>query len=424
MTGKLARRMQRVKPSAIRELLRLGADPGIISFGGGYPDPDAFPRAELARAYQQALIDVGSSSLQYATSQGLEQLRSQVAARMQRDGVACSADEVLIVQGAQQGLDLIAKLLINRGDGIVTENPTFLGALIAFNPCQPRYAAVAMDGEGMRVDRLEAALAHTPHAKLLYVIPDFQNPTGTSMSLARRRALVEFANRHDLMILEDSPYRDIRFAGQAVPPIKRFDTEDRVFYVGSFSKIIAPGLRLGWVVASRALIEKLGLLKLAADTQCSTINMTATSLLLASFDLDAHIARVSERYRRKKAVMLETIRRTFPPEVRCTDPEGGLFTWLTFPDGFDAGRFLYDEAIPKAKAAYVPGASFFPLRQRPNHARLSYATQREEDIVRGITALGTVLHEEQARGWPHCAAGAGRSKTSTGGSRGTEARAD
>ncbi|MDE2295117.1 MAG: PLP-dependent aminotransferase family protein [Gammaproteobacteria bacterium] len=405
MTGKLARRMQRVKPSAIRELLRLGADPQIISFGGGYPDPDSFPRAELASAYQQALLEVGSSSLQYATSQGLERLRSQVAARMQREGVACSADEVLIVQGAQQGLDLIAKLLINRGDGIVTENPTFLGALIAFNPCQPRYAAVPMDEEGMRVDRLEAVLAHTPDAKLIYVIPDFQNPTGTSMSLARRRALIEFANRHDLMILEDSPYRDIRFAGQSLPPIKRFDTEDRVFYVGSFSKIIAPGLRLGWVVASRALIERLGLLKLAADTQCSTINMTATSLLLERFDLDAHIARVSEGYRRKKAVMLEAIRRTFPPEVRCTDPEGGLFTWLTFPDGFDSGRFLYEEAIPKAKVAYVPGATFFPLRQRPNHARLSYATQREEDIVRGITALGAVLDEEQARGWPHCGAG-------------------
>lgn len=403
MTAPFARRMRRVKPSAIRELLRLGADPGIISFGGGYPDPGSFPGEELARAYERALMDKGSSSLQYATSQGLESLRTQIADKMRLEGVACTAGDVLIVQGAQQGLDLIAKLLVNRGDYIVTENPTFLGAMLAFNPCEPRYLCVEMDDEGMRIDLLEQALERTPGAKLIYVIPDFQNPTGVTLSLARRRALLDVADRHNAMIIEDSPYRDIRFEGEALPTIKSLDTQERVIYLGSFSKILAPGLRTGWVVACPAVIEKLGLLKLAADTQCSTLNMTAISLLLETFDLAAHVRSISARYRHKKSVMLETICRTFPPELSHTDPAGGLFTWLTFPKGFDAGRFLYEQLIPRAKVAYVPGGSFFPLASRPNHARVSFATQRDEDIVYGMTAFAEILDNERSRGWPHCA---------------------
>lgn len=402
MTAAFARRMRRVKPSAIRELLRLGADPQVISFGGGYPDPGSFPREELGLAFRQALIEQGSSSLQYATSQGLESLREKIADRMRTGGVACAADEVLIVQGAQQGLDLIAKLFIDRGDHIVTEDPTFLGAMLAFNPYEPRYACAAVDNEGMRIDELDGILGRIHGAKLIYVIPDFQNPTGVTLSLSRRRALLEIAGRHDALIIEDSPYRDIRFEGGSLPTIKSLDTQGRVIHLGTFSKILAPGLRTGWVVASREIIEKLALLKLAADTQCSTLNMTAISLLLDTFDLPAHIRSISARYRHKKSVMLETIRSTFPPEVSCTDPEGGLFTWLTFPDGFDADRFLYEELIPRAKVAYVPGGSFFPRRSQPNHARLSFATQRDEDIVRGVNALAELLHGERARGWPHC----------------------
>lgn len=395
--------MRRIKPSAIRELLRLGADPGIISFGGGYPDPGSFPGEELALAYERALMDKGSSSLQYATSQGLESLREQIAARMRSEGIACTAGDVLIVQGAQQGLDLVAKLLINRGDHIVTGNPTFLGAMLAFNPCEPRYLCVDVDDEGIRTDQLEQCLDRAAGAKLIYVVPDFQNPTGVTLSLPRRRALLDIADRYDAMIIEDSPYRDIRFEGEALPTIKSLDTQGRVIHVGSFSKILAPGLRTGWVVASPVIIEKLGLLKLAADTQCSTLNMTAISLLLETFDLAAHIRGISARYRHKKSVLLETICRTFPPEISHTDPAGGLFTWLTFPKGFDAGRFLYERLIPSAKVAYVPGGPFFPLASRPNHARVSFATQRDEDIVHGMTAFAEALDDERSQGWPHCA---------------------
>ena len=403
MTISFARRMVRVQPSAIRELLTLGADPRIISFGGGYPDPQTFPRAELATAYQQVLAANGAAALQYATSRGLESLRAHVAKHMRRTGVACADDEILIVHGAQQALDLIAKLLINKGNYIVCENPTFLGALLAFNPYEPRYAAVTIDDEGMRVDELDDLLSRTSGARLIYVIPDFQNPTGVTLSLPRRRALLEVADRHELIIIEDSPYRDIRFDGESLPTLKSLDRQNRVVFVGSFSKILAPGLRTGWVVAAPNIIEKLSLLKLAADTQCSTLNMAVISQLLQTFDLPRHIRSISAQYRHKKTIMLDTLRSTFPAEIGCTNPSGGLFTWLTFPERFDAQRFLHDAAIPHANVAYVPGGTFFPLGARHHYARLSYATQTDETIVRGISALGELLHNERARGWPHCA---------------------
>jgi DNA-binding transcriptional MocR family regulator len=391
MNIRLAERMSQVKPSAIRELLMLGADPSIISFGGGYPDASLFPLDRLESVFRTAIVENGSDTLQYTVSSGSPKLREQVAARMTRGGVDCGAENVLILQGAQQGLDLVAKMLVDKGDVIITENPTFLGALIAFNPCEPRYATVRMDEDGMDMDELERTLARNPGAKLLYTVPDFQNPTGVTLSLERRKRLVELANKFDFVILEDTPYREIRYQGEPLPPIKSFDTQGRVIYLGSFSKILAPGLRLGWAVASEEIIQQLGLLKLAADTQCSTLNMAAVSLFLDTYDIDEHIAALRQTYRRKKDLMLDTIRRTFPQDVAFTEPSGGLFTWLTFPEGFDTTRFMAEHALPEARVAYVPGATFFPLQQEANHARLSYSTQTDEAIVKGITALGRLL---------------------------------
>ncbi|MDH6231825.1 2-aminoadipate transaminase [Mesorhizobium soli] len=391
MNIRLAKRMSQVKPSAIRELLRLGADPSIMSFGGGYPDASLFPLEQLEAVFRASIAGNGRETLQYTVSNGSPKLREQIATRMTRDGITCGADNVLILQGGQQGLDLVAKMLVDKGDVIVTENPTFLGALIAFNPCEPRYAAVRMDDDGMDMDDLERTLERNPGAKLIYTVPDFQNPTGVTLSLDRRKKLVELANRFDLVVLEDTPYREIRYQGEPIPPIKSFDTEGRVIYLGSFSKILAPGLRLGWAVASEELTQQLGLLKLAADTQCSTLNMAAVSLFLEKYDIDAHIASIRQIYRHKKDLMLDTIRRTFPQDVAFTEPSGGLFTWLTFPEGFDTARFMADHALPEAKVAYVPGATFFPLQQEVNHARVSYSTQTDEVIVQGITALGKLL---------------------------------
>lgn len=392
MTPRYAERMAKVKPSAIGELLALGADPSIISFGGGYPDATLFPAEQLDAVFHQVILEAGGAAMQYAPSNGLPHLRDQIAGLMAADGMACTGEDVLILQGSQQGLDFAARMLIDPGDVIVTEDPTFLGALIAFEPSQPRYAVVPVDAEGMQTEHLEAVLAANPRAKMIYTVPDFQNPTGVTLSLARRKQLIELANRHDLIVLEDTPYRHIRFAGQNLPTLKSMDTEGRVIHLGSFSKVLVPGMRIGWAVAAPDLLARMGLLKVAADTQTSTLNMAAASLFLDRYDLAAHIDTLRSAYAAKKEAMLDAIRQHFPQDITATDPEGGLFTWLTFPEDFDATKFMRDVALPQARVAYVPGATFFALTQRSNHARLNYSAPSLDAIRTGIASLGTALH--------------------------------
>ncbi len=394
MTIRPARRIAGVRPSAIRELLRLGADPDVISFGGGYPDPASFPVAELRQIYADLLVADRADTLQYTASNGLPALREQVATRLGRDGMACTADDVLIIQGGQQGLDLAAKLVVDPGDVIITENPTFLGALIAFAPTEPRYAPVRTDEDGMDVDHLAEVLAANPDAKMIYTVPDFQNPTGVTLTLPRRRRLIELANAYGLLVVEDTPYRALRYEGTSLPTLKSLDTEGRVLHLGSFSKILAPSMRLGWAVAAPEILEPLALLKLAADTQNSTLNMNATSEYLRRHDIDAHLARTTPVYRDKRDLMLATMRDCFPDTIAHTVPQGGLFTWLTFPVGFDAARFMSETLLPEAKVAYVPGATFFPGRQEPNHARLSYSGVADDRLVHGVRELGRLLQRE------------------------------
>ncbi|MER7247892.1 PLP-dependent aminotransferase family protein [Kribbella sp. NPDC000426] len=389
-----ARRIAGVRPSAIRELLRLGDDPELISFGGGYPDPALFPMGELAEIYQKLLTPANARTLQYTESRGLVELRELIADRLTRNGTACGADDVLVIQGGQQGLDLTAKLVLDAGDVVITENPTFLGALIAFAPYEPQYAPVRIDDDGMDVDHLEEVLAANPGAKLLYTVPDFQNPAGVTLSLERRLRLIELANRHQLVVLEDTPYRDLRYEGSHLPTLKSLDTQGRVVHVGSFSKILAPGVRMGWAVAAPDVLEKLGLLKLAADTQSSTLNMAATAAYLGQYDVDQHVADGNVVYRHKRDLALATLDEVLPKSVRFTRPEGGLFTWLSFPDRFDATRFMQETLIPRAKVAYVPGATFFPLVQEPNHARLSYSGVPDDRLVDGLHRLADLLREE------------------------------
>ncbi|WP_432881050.1 PLP-dependent aminotransferase family protein [Kribbella sp. CA-245084] len=388
-----ARRINGVRPSAIRELLRLGDDPELISFGGGYPDPALFPMSELSEIFHELLTTATAGTLQYTESRGLPELRKLIAERLTRGGTVCGADDVLIVQGGQQGLDLTAKLLLDAGDVVITENPTFLGALIAFAPYEPRYAPVRIDDDGMDVDHLEETLARNPGAKLLYTVPDFQNPTGVTLSLERRRRLIELANRHQLVVLEDTPYRDLRYEGSHLPTLKSLDTEGRVVHVGSFSKILAPGVRLGWAVAAPDVLEKLGLLKLAADTQSSTLNMAAAAAYLGRYDIDRHIADGNAVYRHKRDLALATLDEVLPPSVRFTRPDGGLFTWLSFPEGFDAAKFMQETLLP-AKIAYVPGATFFPVHHEPNHARLSYSGIPDDRLLHGLQQLGDLVRRQ------------------------------
>jgi 2-aminoadipate transaminase len=388
---KIANRMSRVQPNAVGELLRMGSDPSVISFAGGYPDSTLFPREALNDVYQRAIVEQGQHSLQYTVSDGPLKLRQQIADRMTSRGTPAAADQILVLQGSQQGLDLVSKLLINPGDTIITESPTFLGALIAFNPTEPRYLGVRMDDDGLDPEHLAQLLEANSNVKFIYTIPDFQNPSGASLSYERRKRVIELANKYGVIILEDTAYREVRFEGLALPTLKSLDTEGRVILLGSFSKILAPGLRLGWAMASTEIIQQLGLLKLAADTQCSTLNMAAVSMLLESYDMDAHIVTLQNAYRRKKNLMLDTMRQHFPQEILTTDPDGGLFTWATFPKTFNSESFMRIHALSEAKVAYVPGASFFPEAPQGNHARFNYSGQSDERIVEGMTALGRSL---------------------------------
>ena len=290
MTRQFATRMQHVQLSAVDELLMLGSKPGVIAFGGGYPDASLFPYDELHMAAQTAILENGATTLQYSVPVGTPELRTQIAQHMTSHGVTCAMNDVLVLHGGAQGIDLVAKLLIDRGDVIITENPTFVGALIAFNSYEPRYVGVEMDEEGMDMNALEHALKHNANVKLIYTMPDFHNPTGVTMSLARRKQLIALANTYNVMVLEDSPYRSIRFEGADLPTLKSLDTEGRVIYLGSFSKILAPGLRLGWAVAAPDIMAKLSLLKIAADTQCSTLNMAIASLFMTNYEIGrAHV---------------------------------------------------------------------------------------------------------------------------------------
>jgi len=398
MSITFAQRIERVKPSAIRELLRLGADPSVVSFGGGYPDPALFPVDGLREVYSELLVDEGRNHLQYTESVGTAKLRERIAALVQADGIDAAASDVLVLQGAQQGLDLVAKLLIDKGQTVVTENPTFLGAIVAFNPYEPNYRPIDSDDEGMRADLLEEVLRSDPSVRFIYLIPDFQNPSGASMSLARRKQIVALAQKYDVLILEDSPYRALRYEGESIPTIYSLDDSGRVINLGSFSKTLAPGMRLGWALAPEEILDKLILLKLAADTQSSTLNMAAAAAFLDRFDLDAHVVGARDAYRRKRDIMLEAMEAHFPSSVKFTRPKGGLFVWVEFPHGFDAAAFMAERALPEAKVAYVPGDSFFATGSHPNFARFSYSGVPDEVMKQSIAKLGALLTDELSKG--------------------------
>jgi 2-aminoadipate transaminase len=392
-----ARRAERVQPSAIREFLSLAGDPQITSFAGGYPDPTLFPMHELHEIYGDLLTSDNASALQYTASEGLPELRALVAARLTNDGMPCTADDVLITQGGQQGLDLTAKLFIDAGDVIVTERPTFLGALIAFHPCEPDYRSVPMDDEGMDTGALEEVLRSTKRVKLIYTVPDYQNPTGRTMSLDRRRRLLQLAEEYDVVILEDTPYRELRYEGERVPAIKSLDTTGRVIHLGSFSKILAPGFRLGWALATPEVREKLSLLKLAADTQNGTLNMRAAAAYLSRFDIERHIADMLPTYRHQRDLMLATMEDHFPTGITWTRAQGGLFTWVTFPKQLDIAAFQRDVLIPLAGVIVVPGTPFFADHPEANHARMSFSGVPDDRLVAGVRAMGTLLEQALSR---------------------------
>lgn len=378
--------------SEIREILKVTENPEIISFAGGLPAPELFPVEQMKDVDLAILEKEGKQALQYSTTEGYVPLRKQIAARMksvfQTD---CTYEDLIITAGSQQGLSLCGQLFLDEGDVVLVESPTYLGAITAFNVNFPQFIEVPTDDKGMIPEELDKILATNDKVRLIYVIPDFQNPTGITWPLERRKAFMEIINRHDIPVIEDDPYGELRYDGDYLPTLKSMDEKGNVIFLGSFSKILMPGLRLGWMVAAKEILEKAVMLKQCVDLQSSTYAQRQTSYYINMYDLDAHVQTIKELYGRRRNLMYNTMKEYFPKELTFTHPEGGLFTWVTLPEGYDA-----KELMPKViaeKVAYVPGGAFYPNGGQDNHFRLNYSNMPEERIVEGVKRLAKVLKE-------------------------------
>lgn len=386
-----------LKASEIRELLKLTTMPEIISFAGGLPAPELFPTEDLKKVDEAVLTKEGQAALQYGTTEGYTPLREQIAGRMKKSFmVDCTPENIVITSGSQQGLSLLAQIFLNPGDVVLVESPTYLGAINAFKLCGPEFVEVPTDGKGIIPEELEKILAkYGDRVRMMYVIPEFQNPTGITWPMERRKAFMDIINRYDFPVLEDDPYGELRFDGDKVPSLKSMDTKGNIIFLGSFSKILMPGLRIAWMVADPVIIDKVVKLKQAVDLQSSSFGQRQTSFFIDMYDLDAHVAKIKELYKKRRNLMCDSMKEYFPEGITFTYPEGGLFTWVTLPEGMDA-----KELMPKVLAknvAYVPGGPFYPHGGNANHFRLNYSNMPEERIVEGIKRLAEVLKEELAK---------------------------
>ena len=387
-----ARRMDAMKASEIRELLKLTARPDIISFAGGLPAPELFPVEEMKVAAIAVMEESGRQAMQYSTTDGFPRLREQIAQRMgEKNGIRTDADHILVTSGSQQGLDYSARVFLDEGDVVLMESPSYMGAINAFKACQPKFVEVPTDDGGMIMEELEKILATTERVKMIYVIPDFQNPTGRTWSLERREKFMEIINRYEIPVIEDNPYGELRFEGEYLPALKSMDTKGLVVFLGTFSKILAPGYRLGWVCASDEILFKYNLMAQAAALQASTISQMETAKWIDMFDLDAHVAKIREVYGRRRTVMVETMERELPSCCKFTKPDGGLFTWIELPEYMNA-KELQLKCLEK-KVAFVPGGTFYPNGGHENTMRLNYSCMPEDKIVQGITALAEAIKE-------------------------------
>lgn len=392
MPIQFSKRMEQIKASEIRELLKLTVRPEIISFAGGLPAPELFPVEEMKKVSLKVLEDMGQQALQYSPTEGYNPLREKIAKRMELVGVSTKMDNILITSGSQQGLDFSGKIFLNPGDIVVCESPSYLGAINAFKAYQCDFLEVPTDDNGMIIEELDRLISQTENVRMIYVIPDFQNPSGRTWSLERRKGLLAVAKKYDLPIVEDNPYGELRFEGDRLPSIKSFDDDNRVIFLGTFSKTFCPGLRIGWVCASDEILNKYILVKQGADLQSNSMSQRELDVFLEMYDLDAHIEKIKDVYRVRRDLMMETMRAEFPEEVKFTVPEGGLFTWVVLPAHVNA-RDLMAKALEK-NVAFVPGGSFFPNGGNENTMRMNYSMMPEEKIVEGIKRLGLVIREE------------------------------
>jgi 2-aminoadipate transaminase len=384
----LARRMAGVQASAIREILKVTERPDVLSFAGGLPAPEAFPAEELAHAHAEVFARDAAAALQYGPTEGHGPLRDWVAERMTRRGLPAKPGQVLITAGSQQGIDLAARALIDPGEVVLVEAPSYLAALQSFSICEARIESVATDDEGMRIDALERSLREL-RPKLVYLVPSFQNPRGTTIGLGRRQQIAALSARYGVAVLEDDPYAELRYRGVPLPPIAGLDAEATVIHLGTFSKTLAPGLRLGYVVADERIIRALTIAKQAADLHSGSLAQRAVARLLETFDYDGHLRRLRRLYAERLDAMLASIERCFPEGTTWTRPEGGMFVWMQLPGGLDAQELL-TEAM-RERVAFVPGAPFYPANPRRDTLRLNFSNRPPELIAEGMARLGACV---------------------------------
>ena len=388
--SKLADRTKRMQRSVIRELLKFTQMPDIISFAGGLPASELFPVREFRESSAFVLAECPERALQYGTTEGFLPLRRYLAEKVQKYGIPAVPENILLTNGSQQALDLVGKVFISPGDTVVTEAPTYLGALQAWNAYEPRFVTVPLDDDGMQVDKLESILERE-EVKFIYVLPNFHNPAGTTLPFDRRERLVQIAARHNVFIVEDDPYGELRFEGEDIVPLISLHKEN-VIYLGTFSKTLAPGIRLGWIIAPEIVMERLVQAKQGADLHTGTFVQMLAYDIASRGILKRHVGTIRTVYRERRDVMLESIEKHFPPGVSWTRPQGGLFLWVRCPEGVDTEQLL--KKALEEKVAFVPGFAFFPDGRGRNAMRLNFSAMSPDKIRLGIERLGRVLTKE------------------------------
>lgn len=392
MEYRISEKMQALKPSAIREIFKALTDPTIISLAAGNPSPESFPVEDLARISSEIFSDSSTAALQYSVTEGYPPLREDVKARLaSRFGIGRDFDMTIITSGGQQGIELLCKTMCDEGDTVIVEEPSFIGALNAFRSNGAKLVGIPMEDDGIDIGKLEDAMKNNPRAKILYLIPTFQNPSGTCMSLEKRKIVYDLAKKYNIIILEDNPYGELRFAGEEIPTIKSFDEDGYVVYSGSYSKVLSAGMRIGFICGPEAIVQKMVVAKQVEDVHTNIFFQMLCHRYIAECDMDKHVADIRKLYKHKCDLMLSELDKKMPKCVRYTRPEGGLFLWCTLPDNISQPDFI--KAAMAKKVAVVPGQTFNSDPNSPSQSfRLNYSTPSDEQIVEGIDRLAETVN--------------------------------
>lgn len=392
MRYKLAKRMNSLDSSVVKGILKVTQSPEIISFAGGLPAPELFPVKEIAKVCEEICVTEGEKVLQYSPTEGRPTLRGKIAERTnQKYKTRLTASNILITTGSQQNLDFAGKIFLEPGDTVLTESPTYLAAINAFKAYEPVFKEVPTDGEGILPEELEKILAAHKNVKFIYVIPDFQNPTGICWTMERRTKFMEVINKFNLPVLEDNPYGALRYEGTTLPSLQSMDTKGLVMSMGTFSKTFCPGLRLGWLAADPAILQEFIKVKQSADLHTSAFDQAIVNKYMDEYSLDEHIKEINALYKKRRDVIISAMEKYFTDGTTWTHPEGGLFLWLTFPAGISA-RKVFDKCIEK-QVAGVLGEFFYPNGNNDHHMRINYSNMPEDRIIEGIKRMAQALQE-------------------------------